>query len=76
VVTVILPGRRAFYADARTAGSVVGRIIEVNAIASALNAEGVATAKGGKWYASTIKHVVHFVEVDNELAKVRSEASA
>jgi hypothetical protein len=31
VVTVILPGRRAFYADARTVGSVVGRIIEAKA---------------------------------------------
>jgi hypothetical protein len=32
VVTVILPGRRAFYADARTTCSVVGRIIEVNTL--------------------------------------------
>jgi hypothetical protein len=32
VVTVILPGRRAFYADARTTRSVVGRIIEVRAM--------------------------------------------
>ncbi len=30
VVTVILPGRRAFYADARIARSVVGRIIEAS----------------------------------------------
>jgi hypothetical protein len=29
VVTTILPGRRAFYADARTAGSGLARIIEV-----------------------------------------------
>jgi large repetitive protein len=30
VVTVILPGRRAFYVDARTARSEAGRIIEAN----------------------------------------------
>jgi DNA invertase Pin-like site-specific DNA recombinase len=44
----------------------------LNAIAVTLNEEGVPTAKGGKWYASMIKHVIHSVEVDNELAKVRS----
>jgi DNA invertase Pin-like site-specific DNA recombinase len=48
----------------------------LNAIALALNQEGVPTAKGGKWYASTIKHVIHSVEVDNELARVRSELPA
>ena len=45
----------------------------LNAIAVALNEEGVPTAKGGRWYASTIRHVVHSVDVDGELAKVRSE---
>jgi DNA invertase Pin-like site-specific DNA recombinase len=44
----------------------------LNAIAAALNAEGVPTAKGGKWYASTISHVVHSVDVDEELAKIRA----
>jgi hypothetical protein len=34
--------------------------------------KGVPTAKGGKWYASTISHVVHSVDVDKELAKIRS----
>jgi DNA invertase Pin-like site-specific DNA recombinase len=48
----------------------------LNAIAVTLNGEGVPTARGRKWYASTIRHVIHSVEVDNELAKVRSEASA
>lgn len=28
------------------------------AIANSLNAEGVPTARGGKWYASTIKHLI------------------
>jgi DNA invertase Pin-like site-specific DNA recombinase len=44
----------------------------LNAIAVALNEEGVPTAREGKWYASTIRHVVRSVEVDNELAKVLS----
>ncbi len=42
----------------------------LNAIATALNEEGVPTAKGGKWYASTVAHVVHSVEIDNELARL------
>lgn len=46
----------------------------LNTVAATLNTEGVPTAKGGQWYASTIRHVVHSVEVDNELAKVRSGA--
>src|ERR1019366_4096408 len=48
----------------------------LNAIAVALNAEGVPTAKGGKWYASTISHVVNSVEVDKELASLRSGVPA
>ena len=48
----------------------------LNAIAVALNGEGVPTARGGKWHASTIRHVVHSVEVDNELAKIRSGVPA
>ena len=46
----------------------------LNAIASALNEEGVSTAKGGKWYASTISHVIRSVDVDKELVKVRENA--
>jgi DNA invertase Pin-like site-specific DNA recombinase len=48
----------------------------LNAIAATLNEEGVPTAKGGKWYASTISHVVRSVDVDRVLAKIRSEALA
>jgi DNA invertase Pin-like site-specific DNA recombinase len=48
----------------------------LNAIAAALNEEGVPTAKGGKWYASTIRHVIHSVEIDNELVEVRPGTSA
>jgi DNA invertase Pin-like site-specific DNA recombinase len=44
----------------------------LNAIAATLNAEGVPAAKGGKWYASTIRHVLRSVEVDEELAKVQT----
>jgi hypothetical protein len=36
VVTTILPGRRAFYADARTTRSVVGRIIEARTLTTPL----------------------------------------
>jgi hypothetical protein len=48
----------------------------LNAIDVTLNGEGVPTARGGRWYASTIKHVIHSVEVDNELAKIRSHVHA
>jgi DNA invertase Pin-like site-specific DNA recombinase len=44
----------------------------LNAIASALNDEGVPTAKSGVWHPSTIKHVLRSIEVDGDLAKVRS----
>jgi DNA invertase Pin-like site-specific DNA recombinase len=36
-------------------------------IARDLNNEGVATAKGGNWYSSTVAHVVRSVELDQEL---------
>ena len=42
--------------------------LSLNAIAPALNEEGFPTAKGAKWYASTIRHVVRSVEIDQELA--------
>ena len=44
----------------------------LNAIAAALNGEGVPTAKGGRWYASTVQHVLRSIEVDEDLAKIRS----
>ena len=47
----------------------------LNGIATALNNEGVPTAKGGKWYASTVAHVVRSVEIDEELANALTGAS-
>ena len=44
----------------------------MNTIAAALNDEGVPTAKGGNWHASTIKHVLRSIEFDEDLEKVRS----
>jgi DNA invertase Pin-like site-specific DNA recombinase len=37
-------------------------------IARDLNSEGVATAKGGKWWPMTVSHVVESVKLDAELA--------
>jgi DNA invertase Pin-like site-specific DNA recombinase len=48
-------------ADDRGAGR------SLNRIAAALNDEGVPTAKGGVWHASTISHVLRSVEVDRTL---------
>ena len=36
-------------------------------IADGLNDEGVETAKGGRWHASTVSHVLRSVELDREL---------
>jgi len=36
----------------------------LNAIAEDLNAEGIATARGGRWHASTVSHVVKSVALD------------
>jgi Recombinase len=44
----------------------------MNGIAAALNDEAVPTAKGGIWHTSTIRHVLQSIEVDENLAKVRS----
>lgn len=46
----------------------------LNAIARQLNAEGVATAMGGTWHASTVAHVVRSVALDEELERIREEA--
>ena len=43
----------------------------LRAIAAALNDEGVPTAMGGRWFASTVRHVVDSVALDEELARVR-----
>jgi DNA invertase Pin-like site-specific DNA recombinase len=40
-----------------------------NAIARTLDEEGVPTARGGQWHASTISHVLRSIQVDQELAK-------
>lgn len=57
---------RSRIASERAAGK------SLNAIAAALNDDAVPTAKGGRWYASTIQHVLRSIEVDEDLAKVRS----
>ena len=52
-------------AHEREAGRSLG------AIANRLNAEEVPTAMGGKWYASTVAHVLRSVALDEELARIR-----
>ena len=50
--------------------------LALGAIADNLNQEGVPTAReGGRWYASTVAHVVRSVALDNELGKIRSGAT-
>lgn len=39
----------------------------LNSIARTLNEEHVPSAKGGRWYASTIQHVLQSIEVDRKL---------
>ena len=48
-------------ADTRTGGASFARI------ADELNAEGIPTAKGGRWHASTVRHVCMSVEREAEL---------
>jgi len=48
----------------------------MHAIAGELNAEGVPTAKGARWYASTVAHVLRSVERDRELAQAGQESAA
>ena len=45
----------------------------LNSLATALNGEGVPTAKGGRWYASTVSHVIRSVGIDRELARTRKD---
>lgn len=52
---------RARIADARAAGQ------SMHAIAKALNAEVVPTARGGKWYASTVSRVLDSLALDCEV---------
>jgi DNA invertase Pin-like site-specific DNA recombinase len=39
-------------------------------IADSLNATQTPTARGGKWYASTVAHVAKSVSIDNQLLEV------
>lgn len=43
----------------------------LRSIADELNAKGVATARDGRWHPSTVAHVVHSVEIDEELAEAK-----
>ena len=43
----------------------------LNAIATALSDEGVPTAKGGRWYASTVQHVLRSIEVNRNLSSTQ-----
>jgi DNA invertase Pin-like site-specific DNA recombinase len=43
----------------------------LRSLASQLNAEAVATARGGTWHASTVKHVVQSVERERELTAMK-----
>ena len=47
----------------------------LNGIATRLNAENVPTARGGRWYASTVAHVVRFVALEAELAAAAEQAA-
>lgn len=65
---VLLDDLRRSIADRHAAGeSLAG-------IARDLNASHVPTARGGRWFASTVAHVVRSVALDAELAAVRSPA--
>lgn len=60
----VLPERvRRRIARARDGGR------SLQAIADELNAKGVATARGGRWYPSTVAHVAKSVALDRELAQ-------
>jgi len=49
--------------------SEAGSGTSLRSIADTLNREGVPTARGGRWYASTISHVLRSVALDSELAE-------
>lgn len=67
----LLPGAiRQRIARERAEGRSLG------AIAKGLNAEGVPTAMGGTWHASTVAHVVRSVALDEELKRTREEAQS
>jgi Recombinase len=43
----------------------------LQAIADALNAEAIPTARGGRWFPSTVRHIVRSVALDVELEAAR-----
>lgn len=45
----------------------------MRAIADDLNAEAVPTARGGRWYASTVAHVLRSIDLDSQLAKASAK---
>ena len=51
-----------------------GRTLQ--AIADDLNAENVPTARGGRWYPSTIAKVLNSVALDADAARLASQAVA
>ena len=57
-------------ADERDAGRTL------QAIADDLNAEQVPTARGGRWYPSTIAKVLHSVALDADAARRSLQATA
>ncbi len=48
----------------------------LNAIALELNEEGLPTARGGRWYASTIKHVLRSIEIERDLLAHAAKSSS
>lgn len=44
----------------------------LRAVASALNAEGVPTARGGRWHGSTVRSVCSSVALDGEMAAIQA----
>ncbi|HEY3843134.1 MAG TPA: recombinase family protein [Acidimicrobiales bacterium] len=48
----------------------------LRAIADQLNADLVPTAKGGRWYASTVRHVARSVDLERTLAIAAATQSA
>jgi DNA invertase Pin-like site-specific DNA recombinase len=59
-------GVRERIADAVAGGQTL------RSVAAQLNTEGVPTARGGTWHASTVRHVVRSVERERELAATKA----
>jgi DNA invertase Pin-like site-specific DNA recombinase len=64
----ILPQRvRRQISQARASGK------SLRSIADELNVKGVPTARGGRWHASTVEHVLRSVALDEELARTAAQ---